>query len=995
MNCRAWIWTAVLTASATAAWAGNFGKVVAIGGHAADLALDEGRGVLYVANFTANRVDVMSLADNSVRTSINVPSQPSSLALSPDGGYLLVAHYGNYAAPQSSLNALTVINLNSGNAKRTFALGSPPLGVAFGIDGKALVATSTDVLLFDPVTGTGVLLDTIQGLTAKTLPQPVPAPPTTITAASMAASRDGLSIFAITDTIRIGYDVNTQQLYVGGYISQPPMGPRTISVSDDGSTFAAGWALFTGRSNDASIMTIRSQFPNPTGDLDIGSQAIDSSRGVIYAQIPDATATSSTPILQVVDADNLAVIQRYKLAENLSGKSVLSSDYNTLYSISDSGVTVFPIGSMLQAPTITTSVEDVLFRGSFCDRKVTTQQILITDASGGNVDFTLTPSDTGVRVSPSRGTTPARVTVSVDPNAYQNQTGTTAATIAITSSKAVNLPSPVRVLINTRNPDQVGDIYSVPGTLVDLIADPARERIYVIRQDKNQVLVFDTNTYTQIASLKTGNTPTSLAITFDRRYLLVGSDNSQLLYVYDLDTLEAQYPIQMPFGHYPRSVAASANAILAASRVAGAVNTIDRVDLYSRTATALPSLGVYANSIALGTSLTASPNGSSILVVEPDGTTMLYSANADTFTVGRKASTALAGAYAASSYDQFVAGSNYLNSSLVPMQTLDSGNGASSGFVFVDQDGLYVTAPSANSAGVLERVSGDSSTGIHPTRTVEAPVLPNTSLPFTRTLAAPYTRTSIIILSTSGFTVVPWNFDTAVAPPQIEQIVNAADFSQPVAPGGLISLFGSNLSPVTESSQQTPLPTILGNSCLTVNGQPVPMIYVSSSQINAQLPNAAAGNTTVVLRTPGGVSDNYNLTISAAAPSIFRAQLPGMSTATPVVIRADNNQMVTPSNPVHRGDTLVIYATGLGLTTPAVDPGSPAPYDPLATLVIQPSVTLGGVPLQIDFAGLTPGYVGVYQINVEVKNKVTPGWTVPLVIDQGSGVTSIDVRVVQ
>ena len=62
MRCRAWIWTAVLAVSAATAWAGSFGKVVAIGGHAADLALDEGRGVLYIANFTANRVDVMSLA---------------------------------------------------------------------------------------------------------------------------------------------------------------------------------------------------------------------------------------------------------------------------------------------------------------------------------------------------------------------------------------------------------------------------------------------------------------------------------------------------------------------------------------------------------------------------------------------------------------------------------------------------------------------------------------------------------------------------------------------------------------------------------------------------------------------------------------------------------------------------------------------------------------------------------------------------------------------
>jgi uncharacterized protein (TIGR03437 family) len=994
MKCRAWIWTAVLTVSAVTAWAGSFGKVVAVGGHAADLALDEGRGVLYIANYTANRIDVMSLADNSIRTSINVPSQPSAVAVSPDGNYLVVAHYSNFAGPMSSANAMTVVDLNS-SAKRTFALDAPPLGVAFGIDGKAVVATTTAILLFDPQLGTTQLLDTISGLAAKTLPQPVPAMPPTITAASLAASRDGLWIFGITDTIRIGYDVSNHQLIVGGYVADPPMGPRTISVSDDGSTFAAGWALFTGRSYNGQIMSIRAQFPNPSGDLNTGSQAIDSSRGLIYAQIPAQGTTDSTPVLQVVDSDNLAVIQRFKLAENLAGKSTISSDYNTLYSISDSGVTVFPIGAMQQAPVISASQEDVVFRGNFCDRRAATQQIMITDANGGNVEFALTPSDAGVRVSPSRGTTPAKVTVSVDPNSYQNQTGTTVATITISSSKAVNVPAPVRVLINTRNPDQKGDFYDVPGKLVDILADPSRERIYIVRQDTNQVLVFDTNTYTQIAALKTGNTPTSLAITFDRRYLLVGSNNSQLLYLYDLDTFEAQWPVQMPFGHYPVSVAASGNAILAASRVAGPVNTVDRVDLSSRTAVELPSLGVFTNSIALNSVVTASPNGSSILLAQPDGTMMLYSANADTFTVGRKASGNQSGAYAASSYDQYVVGSNLLNSSLVPMQQLDAGGGLSSGFAFVNQTGLQINAPNPAAAGTLQWVDSSSSESSLASRTVEAPVLPDASMPFTRTLAPLFNHTAIIALTTSGFTVLPWNFDAAVAPPHIDRIVNAADFSLPVAPGGLISLFGTNLSPVTASSQSTPLPTILGNSCLTVNGQPVPMIYVSSSQVNAQIPYAADGNTTVVLRSPGGVSDNYNMTILPAAPSIFLTQLSGASSLTPVVIRADNDQVVTPSNPVHQGDTLVIYATGLGATNPAVDSGSAAPADPPAVLVTQPSVTLGGVPLNVFYAGLTPGQVGVYQINATVKSKVSPGWTVPLVIDQGSGATSVNVRVVQ
>ena len=165
------------------------------------------------------------------------------------------------------------------------------------------------------------------------------------------------------------------------------------------------------------------------------------------------------------------------------------------------------------------------------------------------------------------------------------------------------------MLINNQDPDQRGTFVNVPGKLVDLLADPVRDRFYVLRQDRNQVLVFDGTSYAQIATLRTSNTPTQMAVTFDRKYLLVGHDNSQLAYVYDLDTLEPLPPIRFPFGHYPRSLAASGKTILAACRVAGPVHTIDRVDFANRTATALPSLGVYKNDVHPETVLEASPNG--------------------------------------------------------------------------------------------------------------------------------------------------------------------------------------------------------------------------------------------------------------------------------------------------------------------------------------------------------------------------------------------------
>jgi uncharacterized protein (TIGR03437 family) len=244
--------------------------------------------------------------------------------------------------------------------------------------------------------------------------------------------------------------------------------------------------------------------------------------------------------------------------------------------------------------------------------------------------------------------------------------------------------------------------------------------------------------------------------------------------------------------------------------------------------------------------------------------------------------------------------------------------------------------------------------------------------------------------------VLPWNYAASVAPPKISSVVNAADFSGAVAPGGLISVFGAQLSPVNLATSEVPLPTALADSCLSVNGQPVPVLFVSPNQMNAQMPFEAVGNVTMILRTPGGTSDNYNLQVLPNAPSVFRTGAAGPNTNIPTVVRNDDGQLVTDSHPIHRKDktALVIYLTGLGPTTPAVPTGMPAPLSPLATALTRPSITLGGVQLQLLYFGLAPGLVGVNQINVEVPGNVPDGLSVPLVIGQGPSSTSLSVRVV-
>jgi uncharacterized protein (TIGR03437 family) len=1013
---KSYWWKIVLAASfAAAAWGQTFGTVVSIGGEASDLALDEMRGVLYIANFTANRIDVMSLASNTIQTSINVAAQPSSIALSPDDRFLVATNFGNAAAPGSPSNALTVIDLTN-QGTQTFSLGNPPIGVAFGADGIALVVTTTDFLLFDPTTGATQELATLANVVANTLPVAPANFPADITAASLAASADGLVVYGLggtTSTVTFRYDVNAKTVSPGAIVtSSGVLGPRVVSINHDGSLAMAGWVMLT-------FSGFANFFPQHTNQFSVGSTAFDDSRGLLYAQIP--VVEGEPPTLMVVSSSNLTLQERLQLPENLSGKSVLSSDSNTLYSISESGITVMPVGSLAQQPQVVAQQEDLVFRNSFCNQGVSTQQLTIVDPGGNNTPFSLSSDTSGVSVSPGGGITPAVVTVSVDPSAFLNQTGTVAAHLAIQSPTAINVIPSVRVLVNNAGPNQVGSFIDVPGTLTDILADPVLNQFYVLRSDQNEVLVFDGSNYSQIAALPTGNQPTSMAISFDQHYLLVGNQGSEIVNVYYTDTLQPAPSILLPPGFVAYSIASSANATLAQAGYYDGTFHILQLDIPSGTSAELPTLGVFTNLTNANTVLTASQNGSSILIAQADGTVYLYDATSNSFTVSRKDFTSLAGPYAASAFDQYVVGANLLDSSLVPVLQFETGTGTPSGFAFVNETGFRSNAPAPASStasgtsttttttsttagsgqstapGVIQRIdmTNPSSSVSSATAMVEAPLLGTTASPFTRTIAPLAGQTAIANLTISGVTILPWNYDAAVAPPNITSVVNAGNLGTDIAPGGLISVFGTQLSPVNMATSEIPLPTALANSCLSVNGLPVPILYVSPTQVNAQMPYQAIGDVTMVLRTPGGQSDNYNVVIEPNAPSVFMASV-GPDTNVPTVVRNDDNELVTPSHPIHRksNTALIIYLTGLGPTTPAVATGQPGPSNPLAISQLAPTVTLGGVELPVLFSGLAPGLVGVDQINVSVPVDVPDGMSVPLAITQGSVATTISERVV-
>ena len=1010
---------AVLTVASAPLGGASFGTVVSIGGHASDLALDETRGVVYVANFTANRIDVVSTADNTIHSSMNVSPQPGALAISQDAHYLLAAHYGNWSPSDPQRNLITLIDLTS-NARQTFVMGDAPLGVAFLANGQALIVTETSFVLFNPATGGMQLLTTFADLSPLALPRPSATFPQQITQSALGVSGDGNTVWGLgaagtQSQVVFRYDAIANQVALTlATQSTPPLLPR-ISVSADGSRAMIGYAVFSAAFNSGVVLA---QVPDPIASPNITGSAIDSVRGIVYAQVPDSVhptagppfTAANFPVLSIMNAANLTVLDRLVLPEDMVGRAVLTANGQTLYAISESGVMALPVGAVNQYPRLAAGQEDLLIQTNVCNKSTLTQSITIADPGGNATDFSISAAQPGVTITPSSGATPATVQVTVDPTAFKNQTGTTAIPLTISSRTAINLPQPVRLLISNPASDQRGTIVDAPGRLSDMLTDPARNLVYLLRQDKNELLVYNGTTYALTATLPTATTPTRMNFAIDGQHLLVGHENSQVVSVFDMDALQQSGVIPLPFGHYARSVAASNASTLAVVRMGtapsatggasgwvGAISgpaQVDRLDTTANTAAALPSLGIWTNQVSADATLAPAPNGASTLLADSTGGVMLYSAASDSFVVSRKDFSALAGAVAASSYNSYVVGDNVLDASLVPAGTLDSSVGPAAGFAFVNQGGFLIAGAAASAPGAIENLPVVPSAAVKPTRVVEAPLASATGNVFTRTVAPLTTGTSLVALTTSGFTVLAWNYDAAVTLPVVSSVVNAANGAAPVAPGGLISIYGQQMSPVTLATNQTPLPTALAQSCVAVNGTPVPLLYVSAQQINAQLPNNVAGSVTLAILTAGGESNNFYFTVSPTAPSVFLSGTAGPLTGLATVVRWNDHELVTPTNPIHPNDYVEIYLTGMGATTPPVPAGLPAPVTPLALVQTPPAVTLGGFPLPVTYAGMAPGEVGVYQIDAFVPFGAPLGMSVPLTITQGAGSVSVNERVV-
>lgn len=274
--------------------------------------------------------------------------------------------------------------------------------------------------------------------------------------------------------------------------------------------------------------------------------------------------------------------------------------------------------------------------------------------------------------------------------------------------------------------------------------------------------------------------------------------------------------------------------------------------------------------------------------------------------------------------------------------------------------------------------------------------------------------------------------------PVVKGIVNGASFAPkaPLVPGELASVFGSTFGVKDDPGGGESLPTVSNGVSVEFSElykAPLVALVASGGQINIQVPTELpeAGPVNVKVRTPEGVSADFTVQMAAMAPGVFF--FPSTDSARPHVAAAligNTAWRVMPDDlaqeykmpnchaegtaaltfcgePASRGtgDTYVqIYATGLGKAAPDGDPSkgvlgtgqlAPADSNPLYRTVYQPSVTVGGVPAEVTFSGIAPGFAGLYQINIRIPATAPIGDYVPLVVqmnDQKDDTTTLAIK---
>ena len=217
-----------------------------------------------------------------------------------------------------------------------------------------------------------------------------------------------------------------------------------------------------------------------------------------------------------------------------------------------------------------------------------------------------------------------------------------------------------------------------------------------------------------------------------------------------------------------------------------------------------------------------------------------------------------------------------------------------------------------------------------------------------------------------------------------------------IAPNSIVTIYGSGLSFETHSAfssdlEQGNLPTTLGGVTVYANGLPCGLFYVSPTQVNLLIPYIIV-DTEITIRLSRQTLNGPAVKVPSAigAPGIFQWN------GNFAVAQHADGTLISPDSPARGGEIVVIYATGLGRTSPDIGFGSVTNLPLKIRYASQFQVLFNGVacdPADVYYAGVTPGYAGLYQVNVRLPAQVEPNPSVQFILAGQSSPASIQLYV--
>jgi uncharacterized protein (TIGR03437 family) len=205
-------------------------------------------------------------------------------------------------------------------------------------------------------------------------------------------------------------------------------------------------------------------------------------------------------------------------------------------------------------------------------------------------------------------------------------------------------------------------------------------------------------------------------------------------------------------------------------------------------------------------------------------------------------------------------------------------------------------------------------------------------------------------------------------------VTNGLSFQPQISPGSIVSIFGQDLANCEASASAPPLATTLCDAVVTFNGTAAYLFYANTTQINAQLPSSIQPGqpVTVVVSRAGTASDPVvvpGTDVGATSPAMATYTLDG--SVFRAVLQTPDGKIAGPSRPLRWGESGILFAGGLGPTTPAVPDGQAAPAQPLATVNGTVEVFVNGIGQKSTSSVLAPGSAGLYQVSFTLAS-LTP-----------------------